>query len=444
MGSGPNILFIMCDAIRKDILEVYGGPAKSPSMKRLAQDSMVYQNAIASATWTLPSHVSLFTGLYPGQHGIHEFGGKFDAVGVMAKSRELKVERLPQKLSKIGYHTSCISNNPWTSSETGFEIGFEKFTLLDNQPQWIMDGIIQASYLGSSIPEILGKLIAKGDFKKIAEYGNVYGSKMLYDFTHNFPMDKGARLTTETMKKEKLDDKFFKFINYVEPHEPFRGEGDRERWGAMLGFQKQSLERAAALKKEYLLEITYLDREIGRVIEILKKQGVYDDTMIIVTADHGQEFMEHGYMYHGIYVHEEIARIPLIVKYPKGKKFQEKKGYQSLNSLNGLMKSIAEGGDDECLTTSTAMCEAYGFPHVTPPRYTDQKIDEEHTKTRVAIYEDGCKLTYNVTDDKPEELLQDGKTLELTSNSAKVKDMFGVWQSMMSVSSQQGINYEYL
>jgi arylsulfatase A-like enzyme len=432
MANQPNILLIMCDTLRKDILSVYGGPAMTPSLELLAKDSMVYQNAIAPSTWTLTSHISLFTNLYAGQHKVHEDGKNFDAIKVIDSARALKIERFPQWLAGNGYSSTGISNNPWISAQTGFDRGFEKFLLLDNQPRWIMEGIIEASKVGSSNSEILCRLLSRGDIKSIIKYGNVWGSKKLYDFIHNFPVDKGAHHTLQTLKSGNWDDKFFKFINFVEVHEPYRGEGDRERWGAMLGFQKQGKERAAILKREYVIETEYLDRYIGKIVELLKAKGEYDNTMIIVTSDHGQEFMEHGYMYHGIYVHDEIARIPLIIKYPRSKKFPKKNGYQSLNSINALIKSIVEGGDDGDLTTKTAMCESYGMCHVTPPRYMNEKADKDYSMTRIAVYEGNYKLTYNVTRDRAEELLLNGKPADLKSNGARIKDMFSVWRSMIN------------
>lgn len=430
MTMEPNLLVIVCDTLRKDILNVYGGPARATHIERLAKDSVVYQNAVAPSTWTLPSHLSLFTGLYAGQHGVHEDGVKFDAVEVMERSREFKAERLSEWLSKRGYECEGISNNPWISSLTGFNAGFREFSLLDNQPQWIMDGIIKASKLGSSKKEILSKLISNGELSKFLEFGNIWANKVLYDYTHNFPMDKGAKMTVDALMEREWSGKFFKFINMVEAHEPYRGEGDKERWGAMLGFQKMDRKRAGELKMEYVRETEYLDKRIGMITGLLKAKGVYDDTLIIVTSDHGQEFMEHGYMYHGIYVHDEIARIPLIIKYPKGKKYEIPKGYQGLTTLNSMIKSVAEGGDADDLTTDSVFSESYGMCHVVPPRFTHEKIDEDYSKTRVAVYENNYKLTYNITDSKAEELLLGEKRLDVKANRRIVNDMFGLWKGM--------------
>jgi arylsulfatase A-like enzyme len=68
----PNIILVVCDTLRKDTLGVYGGPANTPNLKKFAKDAVVYDNCIAPASWTFPSHVSIFTGLYSGEHGVHE------------------------------------------------------------------------------------------------------------------------------------------------------------------------------------------------------------------------------------------------------------------------------------------------------------------------------------------------------------------------------------
>ena len=438
MAVEPNILVIVCDTLRKDILGVYGGPANTPNIERLANDSVVYQNAIAPSTWTLPSHISLFTGLYAGQHRIREEGKRFDAIEIMERSKRLKAVKLSEWLSKRGYVTTGVSNNPWISSQTGCDYGFKEFSLLDNQPLWIIEGILQASKLGSTKKEILSRLVSGGEFRKIIEYGNVWTSKILYDFTHNFPIDKGARLTADTLGDGSWREKFFKFINMVEVHEPYRGEGDIERWGAMLGFRKQSLKRAEELKKEYVRETEYLDRYVGKIIGMLKANGVYDDTMIIITADHGQEFMEQGYMYHGIYVHDEIVRIPLIVKYPKGMQPKPAKGYKGLTTLNKMIKSVAEGGSEESITEDVVFSESYGMCHVVPPRFLHEKIDEDYSKTRIAVYENNYKLTYNVTDDITEDIMLGKKHLDARANKRIIKDMLGLWNDMRRSKKSSG------
>ncbi len=428
----PNILFIMCDTLRKDVSQVYGGEARTPFLQKLAKDSMVYQNAIAPSPWTLPSHISLFTGLYVGQHGVHEKGKEFDPLAVMKDSKRLSSEKFPEWLSRRGYASTGISNNPWVSDHTGFQAGFDSFVNIASQPQWILGAISNASEIGSSKLEILFKLVSKRKFKELANYGNAWGNKMLYDTLHNFPFDKGVKATAKRLEDEDWKNKFFKFINLVEVHEPYRNESDIERWGATLGFKKQNTKRATELKHEYVSEVEYLDSKLGRIIKLLKDKRLYDNTAIIITSDHGQAFNEHGYMYHGIYVHEEIARIPLIIKYPKSKKFNIQKGYQSLKNLNTLIKSIADGGNDECLTTGTAFTESYGLCHVAPARYRRRKVDSNYTKARIAVYNEDYKMTYNITEDTAEELLWRGKPLEVDSNRERVADMLEEWRCMIT------------
>jgi Arylsulfatase A and related enzymes len=103
-------------------------------------------------------------------------------------------------------------------------------------------------------------------------------------------------------------------------------------------------------KKGILAEMEYLDEQIGKLISTLKKAGKYDNTMIIITSDHGQAINEHGYMLHSTYLYDELVRIPLIIKYPNGKKFEAKKGYQNLVYLPKLIKDVLEGGDDSLFT----------------------------------------------------------------------------------------------
>ena len=299
-----------------------------------------------------------------------------------------------------------FSTNGWVSEDFGLDRGFESFKYIDRYPKGLMDGIFEAERYGSNKSEILRNLISKGQFGKVYEFYKLLKTKQAIDRKTNYPMDKGTGEIVKLLDGLRLkDDKFFIFINAVEPHEPYRNEGLDERWDVILGLKKQTDKRAKEIREEYIKEIEYLDSLFGKMLDSLKAKGVYDDTMIIVLGDHGQAFNEHGFMYHGIYLYDEIIRVPLIIKYPKGKKFIERKGYQSTTCIFSLIKNIVKGNDDRCLTRPTAFSESFGYSHGIPVRYKNRvgEIDPQFYKIRKAKYSKNRKVTTNLTDKKIEE-----------------------------------------
>jgi arylsulfatase A-like enzyme len=136
--------------------------------------------------------------------------------------------------------------------------------------------------------------------------------------------------------------------------------------------------------------------------------------MIIITSDHAQAFNEHGFMYHGVYLYDEIIRVPLVIKYPHGKKFRAVKGYQSLVSIPKLIKEIIEGGDDAALTTDNAFAESYGNMDRPPLSYKSRMdyVNNKYEKNRAAVYMNDYKLNVNGGDGVVEEFLKGTKPVD--------------------------------
>ena len=110
-------------------------------------------------------------------------------------------------------------------------------------------------------------------------------------------------------------------------------------------------------------------------------------------------------MYHGIYLFDEIIRVPLLIKYPNGKRYNERKGFQSLTKLYPLIKEIIDGRDDLILTTEEAKSQGFGFGHEVPVRYKgrEKEFNPDFYKLREAVYTLKGKVTTNLTDNKIEE-----------------------------------------
>ncbi|MDE1869312.1 MAG: sulfatase [Candidatus Micrarchaeota archaeon] len=418
----PNILLIVCDTMNRDALRVYGGEAKTPNLEKLAKDSMVYDNCIAPSPWTFPSHVSLFTGMYPSEHGVHETNDeKTEELAV--KHMNLDAKRLPEYLQSEGYNTIGISNNLMISRFTGFDKGFNLFFNLEPSPWGKSKLGTEGKRLGSDIKQVGAELIRRGRSDEIPKFAKEFLRIKRMARAFNYPMDKGASLANNLIADMALRNKFFLFVNYYEVHEPYVSFDDKENQDNFTGIKPYSDGRVRELKADYVSEAEYLDGHIGALIEMLKMRGLYEDTMIIFTSDHGQAFNEHGFMYHGIYLYDEIVRVPLIVKYPHNRKFKKRNGYQSLVNIPDFVRDVIHGSDDRNLTSEVVFSEAYGNIDRPPEAYKSRMgyVNAKYEKSRKAVYAKDMKLTVNGSEGTIEELMDGKKDLDYRHYKDKKK-----------------------
>ncbi len=423
----PRIILIVCDTLRKDALRLYGGPAKTPALERLAEDSMVYHDAIAPAPWTFPSHVSMFTGLYPSEHGVHE-DRNVKTEGCIKLNERLSAGLLAHALSEKGYRTIGVSNNITVSRFTHFDKGFDSFMNVDVDPWTSKKEIEKLRLFGATIPEIFVRLFAEGRLDDAARYAGEFIRIKSLAKAINFPLDKGSSETNRLLLSSKFPEKFFMFINFLEMHEPYRHESRKERWDHYTDTRPMAASSLKKLWADYIEETEYLDKGVGALLGMLKDRGLYDDSLIIVTSDHGQAFNEHGFLYHNIYLYDELVRVPLIIKYPKGRKFKKKAGYQSLVNLPRLILDIIDGKDDGAMTSNTAFSESFGDIHtkqLMPKTYRGRipYLISKYEKHRKAVYRNGFKLTVNGTDGIVEEFLKDGKPVDRSHHRKAFSDL---------------------
>jgi len=290
----PNILWIVMDAARADALSCYGNPRQTtPNIDRIAAEGVLYENAFAAAPWTLPSHASMFTGLLPSAHG------------TTAEYRWLddRYVTIAEVLAEHGYRTLGYSNNGYVRRGTNLTQGFSHF-------------------------EYHGRHRQPKSRLLLNEYRRALRRT-----------DQGAASTTQSVIKAvtdavSLQRPFFVFINYMESHHPYGATPSFARWlpqgvtpqqalavsqteePYITGEREMTVEDFDVLRALYHGDITYLDDRIGTLVEHLRKLGVLDDTVVIITSDHGELFGEHHLMKHQWCVYNELLRVPLIVRYP--------------------------------------------------------------------------------------------------------------------------------
>lgn len=303
----PNIILIVMDTARADHLSCYGYERNtSPYIDKIAEEGAVFKSVISPSSWTLPSHASMFTGLFPSEHG----------AGHVSPYLPEKAETLTEILKKEGYQTLAYSNNPWLTFFSGFSRKFDDF-----QEGWREQ---KGTYFYELVYNEFLKLVKSKDSTWLIK-------------------DKGAAKTNQYVSKwveKNLEFPFFVFINYMEPHLPhypsprnsiyipqnIAPEGIKRvlrsaigmgKGGAFILKRKRSQEELAVINALYDGEIHYLDKRIGELYEHLRKLNMLDGTLLIITSDHGENLGDHGVLGHAFGLFNTLLDVPLIIRYPK-------------------------------------------------------------------------------------------------------------------------------
>jgi arylsulfatase A-like enzyme len=293
-AGAPNVILIVIDTLRADHLATYGYTAiRTPHFDALAADGTRYAKAFAQASWTRPSIATILTGLYPSSHGaVHK-----------ADLLPDRVETLAELLVKGGYHTVGFPNNINVTSTFGFDQGFVEYHYL--APDlffWADDAAAELSFYS------VLRLVRERFF---ARYVNVH----FYYRPAEYVVDavKGW-LDGPNAKRGP----FFMYAHFMDPHDPYMVHPYDGVGYARVAMPNPPAAKAAELMKTYDGEIVHLDEHLGNLVADLKRRGLYDDTLIVLTADHGEEFHEHGGWWHGTTLYDEQIGVPLIVKPPRG------------------------------------------------------------------------------------------------------------------------------
>jgi len=284
-----NVLLISVDSLRADHLGCYGYARNtSPAIDQLSSEGVLFTSCTAPAPWTHPSHMSMLTSLYPTAHGV---------LSIDSRMRPGCVT-LAQVLQDHGYRTGAVISGGRMRPEQGFGQGFELYDDYSVLRAELVSGlVVSENPLGTTeLPtsaqtnEAALAWLKNGDdrpFFLFLHYWDVH-----WDYAPPPPYDEafGPEYTgTMTGTKADLDERLF------------------------AGCERNDLERVVAL---YDGEIRWTDLHIGVVLEELKHSGLYEDTLIILAADHGEEFLEHGGHGHGHSLYEELLHVPLVVKLP--------------------------------------------------------------------------------------------------------------------------------
>ncbi len=278
-GKKMNLILIVIDALRADHLGCYGYPRETtPHLDALANEGIRFEECYAPVSWTKPSVASLMTSLYPGVHGAVRAGDSLPG----------EVVTLAELLRAAGWTTAGFITNPHLKSIYNFNQGFDLF-----DDSLTRDKIYEIAIRQLVFYPLLRAFSGKNFNLTDRDRANLVNRKVF-----------------SWLEREK-DSDFFAYIHYMDPHAPYNPPGKyREMFPAVSG---NEVSRTVSL---YDGEIRFVDNAVGELLERLKALGIYQRTVILVTADHGEAFGEHGDFGHGHTIYQDQLRVPLIIKCP--------------------------------------------------------------------------------------------------------------------------------
>jgi arylsulfatase A-like enzyme len=345
MRDASNIAVVVMDTARdSDVTS-----STAPTITDLAENGTRFSNAFSPAPWTLPSHASMFTGLYPSKHGAH---AGHERLGEQYST-------LAELLGDAGYETVGITNNTWVTPESGFARGFETYRkawqLLpgDGNMLWEMvqirdedssRGVLKRAFSGNPVRNLVNAAYAR----------YMYGRE-----------DDGAARTGRWVA-DWLDDRdddrpFFLFANCIEPHleytppqeyaEKFLPDDvdyadaaslEQDPWEYLVGNVNHTSNEFDVLRALYRAEIAYLDEQIADLRDALVRAGEWEDTVLVVVGDHGENVGDHGMMDHQYCLYDTLLHVPFVVH---GGAFEDGGDVDDLASLVDLLPTLLDVAD---------------------------------------------------------------------------------------------------
>lgn len=267
-GRAKGVVLVSIDTLRRDHVGAYGYPKPTtPRLDALAREGMLAEDAVSVSSWTLPSHLSLLTSVDPGVHGGTDMRHGFNR----------RVKTLPATLRERGFATQAVTSHLYVSGTYGLDDGFDHLDFRQDR---------KATEVADRAIDLLDRV---------------------------------------------GDRPFFLFLHFYDPHwhydppEAQRRIFEQDYSGTLTGlwqdFKDRTRETTTPAELVHLLalydgEIRYTDDELGRVLDHLKARGLDAGTLVVVSSDHGEEFLDHGSWEHQKTLYEEVVRVPLVVRGP--------------------------------------------------------------------------------------------------------------------------------
>lgn len=339
LASKPNILLVILDTLRRDRLSLYGHERPtSPALDDFSTGATRYERAISAAQWTIPSHASMFTGLYPSSHNLTQANGALS--GMFPTIAEI--------LRGSGYHTAAFCNNPLVGVlNNGLQRGFEQFynyaSAVPHRPGDARKHPLRRAFTRRFRP------FARKIGNQFAQNENLFRVALNPVFVPVWTKYINFKGSTPNTISDVIDywqahqaggsDKpLFGFVNLMGAHLPYqpprpyldrvapglyrdkavmrfmtRFNADAAAWASPNDPPLQDWEQHA-LHAFYDAEIAYQDEQLGRLLSWLETSGTLDNTVVMIAADHGEGHGDHEMFGHGFVVNQELVHVPLIIR----------------------------------------------------------------------------------------------------------------------------------
>lgn len=298
-AGAPDVVVVVLDTVRARNVSAYGYERETtPRFDELAAEGALFLDANAPATWSLPSHASLFTGLFPSAHGAHSEHRYLDP----------GPPTLAQVLAEAGWETRCFTANPWISDGLGLTRGFA-----ESDESW-REGAATRGFL------FIFRLLDRLGFG-VRDKGGGAVAQSFEQWAASRPPDAPPA---------------FAFLNFLEAHfpyhqvpdaflEPFTSRSRAELRALSLRLVANQFgnepvdpaEAAGPATAMYDAGVLYTDHLLGRVVDALRRRGTLDRTVLVVLSDHGELLGEHGAFGHGRSLYQPMIRVPLLIRYPR-------------------------------------------------------------------------------------------------------------------------------
>ncbi len=299
--SALNLLLIVLDTVRAESMDLYGYErATTPYLRDLAKEGTVFQHAIATSSWTLPTHVSLFTGRF-----------HYETRTSWFRPLDATYPTLAEILASHGYVTGgIVANMFFCRIENGIARGFVHYE----------DYVASVGELARSSPLI--RFAFEARVPRLLGYYERLDRKPAPQITNDF---------LRWVDRVPSGRPFFAFLNYFDAHQPYlppadfaRRFGCTDKLGTYLDrygrvpclSSNTTAEEIESIRNAYDGTIAYLDYDLKRLFGELRQRGLLDRTLVIIVSDHGEEFAEHSTLGHGTDLHIQSIRVPLILRLP--------------------------------------------------------------------------------------------------------------------------------
>ena len=314
-SARPTVLFVVRDTVRNARWTVYGhDEPTTPALADFADEARVYEQATAPAPWTLPVHASLFTGLYPSEHNATQENPYLEDATTLAES-----------LSAAGYDTACYSSNAWITPYTHLTDGF------DDQDNFFQ--IMPGEFLSGPLASVWKTMNDNDRLRSVADWLVKAGNTVHEHLASGGGGDtKTPAVIDSTMEfVDGADGNWFQFVNLMDAHLPYHPpEEYAEEFAPGVdstevcqnskeyncGARDIDDDEWADIVGLYDAEIRHIDDQLNRLFGWLKANDEWDDTLVVVCADHGELHGEHDLYGHEFCIYDPLVNVPLMVKHP--------------------------------------------------------------------------------------------------------------------------------